>query len=196
MTSVTPEGVEVGSLSWTRRLARFRINVRDELKAAGVPAPSPTIESAQTADTEYHHVPTVGRHLQVHPALGFTFQVGRSRFPKGVPDAPSPPIRAWCVPQEWKGPWARRAARCRRPAWRSATTLAYFQPPCEGCFQDVHNHVDGRVLRTCWFCAAEFPIDGALGLLLLLGASGHRGSAWRAVPNVFCGVGLLIEGLI
>ena len=39
-------GVEVESLSWTRRLARFRINDRDELKAAGVPAPSPTIESA------------------------------------------------------------------------------------------------------------------------------------------------------
>ena len=50
--------------------------------------------------------------------------------------------------------------------------------------------------RTRWFCAAEFLIDGALGLLLLLGASGHRGSAWRAVPGVFCGFGLLIEGLI
>ena len=32
------KGVEVGSVSWTRRLARFLINDRDELKAAEVPA--------------------------------------------------------------------------------------------------------------------------------------------------------------
>ena len=75
-------GVEMGSLSWTRQLARFRINDRDELKAAEVPAPSPTIESAQTADTEYHHVPTVGRHLQVYPALGFTSQVAPEHVPE------------------------------------------------------------------------------------------------------------------
>jgi len=58
------------------------IGDRDELKAAGVPAPGPTIESAQTADTEYHHVPAVGRHLQDHPALGFAFQVAPEHVPE------------------------------------------------------------------------------------------------------------------